>query len=184
MPWTCPQCRNPAEADADAGEVRCPSCGSTFRINPDVTPAWEAPGSRRLGRFVLERSVGSGGFGTVWRAYDPQLDRRVAIKIPRAGAIGDGPELDRFLREGRSAAGLKHPGIVPIHDIGVADGVPYLVSEFVEGISLDDRLTGREFPAREAADLIARIADALHYAHEQGVVHRDVTPRNILFNPQ
>src|SRR5712691_2863839 len=133
-----------------------------------------------LGKFELLDTVGQGAFGTVYRARDPERDRTVAVKFPRAGNLTEGQELDRFLREARSAAQLRHPSIVPVHDVGQQDGLPYLVSDFVEGVSLADVLTGRRPSPRESAQLIAAVADALDYAHRQGVVHRDVKPSNIM----
>jgi WD40 repeat protein len=182
----CPHCRNPIElAQITASEeVTCPACGSTFRLEPDSTTGWERSAGQKLGRFELLAVVGQGAFGAVYRARDPELDRTVAIKTPRAGVVAGPQERDRFLREARSAAQLRHPGIVSVHEVGEADGVPFLVSDFVEGVTLTDLLTGRRPTPREAAELTAAVADALHYAHEQGVVHRDVKPSNILLGPQ
>jgi len=186
MHLACPHCHNPIEiVTASAGEeILCPSCGSTFRLDTESTVSWRSLRGRLLGRFELEESVGSGAFGTVYRARDPQLDRHVAIKIPHTGNLGNRDDLDRFLREGRSVAQLRHPGIVPVYEVGVADDVPYLVSEFVEGPSLSDVLTARQFLAREATELIATVADTLQFAHEHGVIHRDVKPSNILFDAE
>jgi len=108
------------------------------------------------------------------------LDRVVAIKVPRAGNMSDGQEVERFLREARSVAQLKHPAIVSIYEVGQRDGIPYLVSDFVEGVTLSDRLTAQRFTHREAAELIATIAEALQYAHERGIVHRDIKPSNVM----
>src|SRR5581483_11229060 len=124
--------------------------------------------------------VGQGAFGTVYKARDPELDRTVAIKVPRAGNLAGPQDLDRFLREARSVAQLRHPSIVTVHEVGQTDGVPYLVSDFVQGVTLTDLLSARRLGFREAAELIASVADALQYAHERGVVHRDVKPSNIM----
>jgi WD40 repeat protein len=104
----------------------------------------------------------------------------VALKVPRAGDLSNGEDQDRFLREARSAAQLRHPNIVPLYEVGQAKGMPYLVSGYVQGVTLADLLTARQLAPREAAQLVAVMADALQYAHEQGVIHRDVKPSNIL----
>jgi WD40 repeat protein/tRNA A-37 threonylcarbamoyl transferase component Bud32 len=135
-----------------------------------------------LGRFELIETVGIGAFGTVYKARDARLDRVVAIKVPRAGSLATEEDRDRFLREARSVAQLRHPGVVPVHEVGEHEGVPYLVSDFVRGVTLADLLTARRPPPREAARLIAEVAEALQYAHEQGVIHRDVKPSNILLD--
>lgn len=138
-------------------------------------------GHCRLGRFELESELGVGSFGYVFRARDTQLDRTVALKIQRAGCFASDEEIERFLREARSVAQLKHPGIVAIHDtVRTEDEVCYLVTEYVEGESLESRLQSGRLDNREVARLVAEIADALQYAHDHGVVHRDVKPSNIL----
>ncbi len=121
-------------------------------------------GRLTVGRFEILAEVGRGTFGAVFKARDPSLDRIVAVKVPRAGLVGGG-ERDRFLREARSAAQLRHPGIVTVHEVHEADGQPVLVSEFVEGVSLSEWLTARWPTFRQAADLVAAVAEALQYAH-------------------
>jgi tRNA A-37 threonylcarbamoyl transferase component Bud32 len=186
MHLNCPHCRNPIEVIPPdrPDEVVCPSCGSSFHVEEGVT-AKQPEATQTIGRFNLLASLGQGAFGTVYKAHDPQLDRLVAIKVPRAGNLGSKQEQDRFLREARSAAQLRHPCIVPVHEVSNADGRPFIVSEFVDGITLADQLTARRRPTfRESAELIAQIADALHYAHSQGVIHRDVKPANIMLENQ
>jgi serine/threonine protein kinase len=142
-------------------------------------------GPRRLGRFELLERLGSGSFGYVFRARDSELGRAVAIKIPRAGSLAGAEDVTRFFREARSAAQLQHPGIVALHETGqTEDGTLYLVEEFVRGTTLASRLAGGPIPPRQAAELVAAVADALDYAHHHGVIHRDIKPANILLDAE
>jgi tRNA A-37 threonylcarbamoyl transferase component Bud32 len=139
----------------------------------------------RLGRFDLLEELGAGSFGYVFRAKDAELGRTVAIKIPRAGVLASQDDVERFLREARSAAQLTHPGIVTLHEVGHAeDGTYYLAEEFVPGMTLERRLREGSVPLRVAAGLIAAVAEALEYAHLQGVIHRDIKPSNILIDDE
>jgi WD40 repeat protein/serine/threonine protein kinase len=183
MHITCPHCQGPIElVESPAlGDVVCPSCGSSFHLEGHSTRSGSLrPGQCDLGKFELLDIVGTGAFGTVYKARDPKLGRIVAIKVPRAGNLASQEDADRFVREARSVAQLRHPSIVPVYETGQFEGQPYLVSEFVEGATLADLLTARRPTFREAAQLIAALADALHYAHQQGVVHRDVKPSNVM----
>jgi Tol biopolymer transport system component/tRNA A-37 threonylcarbamoyl transferase component Bud32 len=132
------------------------------------------------GRYRVERELGAGGMATVYLADDVRHDRRVAIKVLRpdlAAALG----AERFLREIRTTASLRHPHIVPLYDSGAGDGTVYYIMPFVEGESLRDRLhRERQLPVDDALRIAAEVADALSYAHGRSVIHRDIKPENIL----
>jgi serine/threonine protein kinase len=176
----CPSCHNPIQlADDRSDEVLCPVCGSNFRVQ-DTWITTTTSGMRQLGKFQLLERVGVGGFGAVWKARDTELDRLVALKLAHAGLLESDADRKRFFREARAAAQLRHPHIVTVHEVASLDGLPALVAEFVEGVSLRDYLQAKKFTFREAASLIAQLADALDYAHSLGIVHRDVKPGNVM----
>ncbi len=184
MPIPCPHCRNvvdPVETVAH-GEAVCPVCGSGFRLDEGATVEWTSLAGRKVGRFELVEGVGRGAFGIVYKARDPDLGRLVAVKVPRPGRATDPQAQARFVREAQSVAQLTHPGIVPVLEVGEIDGVPYVVSEFVSGPTLSDFLSAGRPPSSEAARIIGDLADALQYAHQCGVVHRDVKPSNVLLD--
>jgi formylglycine-generating enzyme required for sulfatase activity len=130
--------------------------------------------------YELLAELGRGGMGVVYKARHLRLDRVVALKMILSGAFAGGHECARFRTEAQSAARLQHPHIVQIHEVGEHDGRPYLTLEYVDGGTLAQRLTGRPFPAGQAAQLILSLARAVQHAHERGVVHRDLKPANIL----
>jgi len=140
--------------------------------SPDVAP--ELPG------YEIESPLGQGGMGLVYRAKHLRLNRSVAIKIMIDGARAGVHTLERFLREAEAVAGLQHPNIVQVHDMGESGGLTYFTMELVEGGSLTQKLAGTPQPARYAADVIATLAGAVQAAHERGIVHRDLKPSNIL----
>lgn len=144
-----------------------------------------AGGPYRLGRFEILAELGAGTFGYVFRARDTELDRIVAVKIQRAGGIARAEDVERFHREARSAAQLKHPGIVSLYETGQTDeGICYLVTEYIAGETLEERLARGRPALHDAIEQIAQVADALHYAHDHGVVHRDIKPSNILIDTE
>jgi serine/threonine protein kinase len=144
-----------------------------------------ADGRCRLGKFELEAELGAGSFGHVFRARDTELDRTVALKIQRAGSLADQEEAARFLREARSVAQLKHPGIISLFDTGqTEEGVCYLVTEYIDGETLEERLRLGPPSPNWSARVIVQIAQALQYAHAHGVIHRDLKPSNILIDSE
>jgi WD40 repeat protein len=133
----------------------------------------------QIGRFELRAALGQGAFGKVYRAYDPVLDRPVALKIPKFPPDQPG-QLERFLGEAKAAARLRHPNLVAVFEIGQAGADHYIAAEFVEGMPLSVRLAERPPSFRRAAQWVRDLARGLAYAHDQGVVHRDIKPANIM----
>ncbi len=140
---------------------------------------------RAIGRYRVIRRLGQGGFGRVYLARDEDLDRSVAIKVPNPERIAGPEDVAAYLAEAKALARLDHPHIVPVYDVGRSeDGLCYVVSKYIDGSDLAERIgRGRPSP-REAATLVATIAEALHHAHTRGLVHRDVKPANILLDAQ
>src|SRR3954471_12430635 len=124
--------------------------------------------------------LGRGGVGVVYKAVHRKLRRTVALKMLLVGAFATRAERRRFAREAELVAGLRHPNVVQVYDVGDLDGRPYFTMEFVDGGSLAERVAGTPLPAREAASIVATLADAVAAAHRAGVVHRDLKPSNVL----
>jgi hypothetical protein len=133
-------------------------------------------GALILNRFQIERKLGSGGFGTVYRAWDPRLERHVAVKVIEAGEETG----QRIMREAQAAARLNHPGIVTLYELGEEHGSAYLVSELVEGETLRRLSLDGDLSDRDVAEVGADLCEALDHAHSRGVVHRDIKPQNVL----
>ncbi len=180
----CPVCRSSVEVPGISGTV---GGGDADEMTAGGSADKPATGvgevQKKLGRFEIQGVLGEGAFGKVYKARDPQLDRQIAIKVPRLGVLGTRADAQRFLREARAAANLRHPHIVPIYDAGEVEGTYYIASAFIEGQTLRARMreTGIFDPSK-AARLIEPLAMALHYAHEQGVVHRDIKPDTVLLD--
>src|SRR6184192_2357169 len=204
----CPKCG--AEIPADAPEGGCPGCllatglgllpdapvaagdngGSAENVEANAAVA--ASHSKKvaraaellgeLGDYELLEEVGRGGQGVVFRARQKSLNRTVALKVISLGQWASKAHLKRFRLEAEAAARLEHPGIVPIHEVGERDGSCYFSMKFVEGGQLDEVARREPMPIRRAVEFIAKVARIVHYAHEHGILHRDIKPGNILLN--
>ncbi|MEM8668956.1 MAG: WD40 repeat domain-containing serine/threonine protein kinase [Planctomycetota bacterium] len=137
---------------------------------------------KMIGRFRVVRLLGAGGFGLVYLAIDTKLDRRVAIKVPRPEILATADNAHRFLREGKAAAALNHPSIIPVYEAGEFGTVAYIASAYCHGSTLAEWLDRRAEPVTPfaAAAIVARLADAAEHAHRRGVLHRDLKPSNVL----
>ena len=137
---------------------------------------------KKVGRYEVKEELGRGGMATVYRGYDARFERDVAVKILPAEFLHDPQFSVRFDREAKIVATLEHPAIVPVYDVGKAEGVPYYVMRYMKGGSLTDRLAEGEMSIEQAAHIINVIAPALDEAHRRGIIHRDLKPANILFD--
>jgi tetratricopeptide (TPR) repeat protein len=138
-----------------------------------------APGTH-LGRYEIRSLLGAGGMGEVYLAHDSQLNRPVAIKVLLAEVASEQNRLRRFMQEAQAASALNHPNILTVHEIGEAGSTAFIVTEFIDGTTLRQRLSGKRLTIRQVIDIAAQVADALARAHQAGIVHRDIKPDNIM----
>src|SRR6266540_3115068 len=136
----------------------------------------------KIGRYKIKEELGEGEMGAVYRAFDPSFNREVAIKVLPLEMMRNLKTLARFRRELKMIAVLEHPAIVPVYDVGEENGQPYYVMRYMSGGSLRRWISNGKLSLQDAADIIERIALGLEYAHRKGIVHRDLTPDNILFD--
>ncbi|HUR47512.1 MAG TPA: protein kinase [Candidatus Saccharimonadales bacterium] len=188
---TCPQCGTALLTDAPDG--LCPAC-----LLREALPASDSHSPRdksspapagflfQLGDYELVREVARGGMGVVYLARQKSLNRLVALKMISAGQLATDIELQRFHTEAEAVARLDHPNIVPIYEVGEKGGCQYFTMKYVEGGNLAEKLAkpGKPYTPLDAAALTSQIARAVHYAHERGILHRDLKPTNILLNQQ
>src|ERR1035437_6790260 len=186
---TCPSCG--AAIPANAPQGICPKClmaaaALATEAGPPGGKRPELPSLERLAAAFPQLDViefiGQGGMGAVYKARQKQLDRIVALKVLPPGIGGDPSFAERFTREAKALAKLLHPNIVALFEFGQADGIYYLLMEYVDGVSLGQLLRSSRVSAREALAIVPQICDALQYAHDQGIVHRDIKPENILLD--
>jgi len=150
-----------------------------------AAPPW-SQGARvkYFGNYELLEEIATGGMGVVWKARQNSLDRIVAVKMIRGGVLAGADEVQRFHAEAQAAANLKHPNIVGIHEIGEHEGQHYYSMDFIEGKSLADLCHGKPMNARESAALLRTICDAVNFAHQRGILHRDLKPHNIMLDAE
>lgn len=158
--------------------------------SPPQTPSDNAAADghvvpQSVGRFRIERELGSGGFGIVYLAYDASVERQVAIKLPRRDIARDSSKRDQLLFEARAAGALNHPNIVAIYEAAHVDGTTYIASAFCDGPDLADWLVSQDTRSThiEVALFVAKLAHAVSYAHSHGIIHRDIKPSNVLLSP-
>ncbi len=166
----------------DVSTIAPKSAEDSFHPAVDERRPKEVDLPARFGRYRVTAWLGEGGFGVVYKGYDDELRREVAIKVPHAHLVSSAEHIDTYLQEARVLASLDHPGIVPVFDVGTQDSLCYVVSKFIAGTDLAKHIRQNRVPHARTAEIIARVAEALHHAHQRGLVHRDIKPQNILLD--
>ena len=185
----CPSCGQPIPEDAP--QDLCPQCVlSGVATQPDLGPvevsASDFPDKETVAKAfpqleILEL-IGHGGMGIVYKARQPNLERHIALKL-LPEKLGESPQFaERFSREARTLAHLNHPNIVSVYDFGQTAGLYFLMMEYVDGVNLREAMRAGRFSPNEALEIVPKICEALHYAHEQKILHRDIKPENILLD--
>ncbi|MCA9034625.1 MAG: protein kinase [Planctomycetaceae bacterium] len=191
MQFRCPNCRNPIvieEHDESVGAsqatldaITCPSCNSKFSLSAEETTTYIPEKGMSIGHFDVRQVLGEGAFGTVYKCLDTELNRFVAVKVPREGRVSqDSAAL--FMREARAAAAINHPNVISVYEVGQYGDGFYIASEFIDGIALSEVLKLRTFPPREAGQLMIKLLRAVQVFHDKGIVHRDLKSGNILID--
>ena len=184
----CPQCGWELSGAGDWDANSPSASGASHSDSAPTLPTFSglASGTTFAQRYEIVRQIGRGGMGVVYLAKDTRLERDVALKIPFLWGDEDAEFLHRFYREARAAAGLRHPNICRVFDVGEHDGQPYLTMEYLEGVLLLDQLKRREAPMEphEAVRLVRKLAQVMEAAHQQGIIHRDLKPANIMMDSE
>lgn len=181
-PIVCAQCGSPLPSSAN-GDNACVTCLLHTALGGEAGPhRFEQEAPVEFGNYQLLEEIGRGGQGIVYRARQKDLNRIVALKVIGLGPWATETHLKRFRREAKAAASLDHPSIVPIYEIGERDSSCYFSMKFVEGGQLDELAKGESMPIRRVVELLAKVARTVHFAHEHGILHRDIKPGNILLD--
>ena len=168
----------------DGGPPTCPRCNPHHNIDVETKTSAGVPPSpppadyrgRTFGNYRILEEISRGAMGVVYKARQRVLKRVVALKVLIAGDLATEVQVARFQREAQAAARLRHPAIVPIHEVGVYDGKHYYTMDYIEGRPLSDLVAEGEITTRRALDVTHEVAEALDYAHRRGVIHRDIQP--------
>ena len=196
MKLTCPQCETLFDIEHSVKDTTCPSCFTLVSVMDLLTVTSDSsqdkdyfssegellPGDQ-LAHFRIIRQIGQGGFGTVFEAHDRRLDRNVALKVPRTAFLSE-RQASVFIREAQAAAQLQVPNIVAVYEVGRTDDRIFIVTELIHGVSLSKWARQRKPTQKESVAMAAKLANAIHLAHEAGVIHRDLKPGNILIDEQ
>lgn len=150
----------------------------------DMNPPAGLEAGRDIGDYELIEEIARGGMGVVFKARQKNLDRVVALKMIRAGWLARSPELARFRAEARAVAGLQHPNIVAVHEVGEYEGQPFFSIEFIAGRTLDELVRERPLTATRAARYLQQVSEGIQHAHDRGVLHRDLKPSNVLIDAE
>ena len=180
----CPECLLQAGAPTRDGTEALGPHGTVVRPGKPTTPPAPTQIAAHFPQLEVLEYLGRGGMGLVYKARQTRLNRLVALKVLAPEKERDAQFAERFLREAQALARLSHANIVTVYDFGKADGLFYLLMEFVDGVNLRQLLQARQMPPEQALGIVPKICDALQYAHEQGIVHRDIKPENILLDKQ
>lgn len=188
MQFRCPNCRNPIRvAEQSDGEeetfklLSCPSCNSKISFGAEATEAIVGGSGVMIAHYEIRETLGSGAFGTVYKAWDTELERGVAIKVPRYEDTS--AEMTQgFLREARSAASITHPNVVAVYELGKYKNSVYIACELIDGITLNQHLQVQPLSQKESAEMMVKLLRAAEVFHANGVIHRDLKPGNILLD--
>ena len=188
----CPRCGSPLHQPPGGSTAHCPKCEPPGANDTDTKTCTEGGPratpqdyrGRAFGNYTIIEEISRGAMGVVYKARQHHIDRVVALKVLLAGEMATEAQVARFRREAQAAAKLRHPAIVPIHEVGVFDGRHFYTMDYIKGRDLSDLIRSGEVTTRRALDIVVQVADALDYAHNRGVIHRDIKPSNIMIDAE